>query len=90
MNAREILEEACLPWLELKVSFDHERMIEEARGVAGGFVRHRDGTSRGWKGLWFHGLGPRHTNVATSYGFSDEVTAPYRRYPSIPSIRGTT
>ena len=75
MNAAEIVVSG-LPWLRLDVSFDAERLLQEAVAVLPRFVPHRS-NGRGWKSLCLHGIGPAQTLAATEYGFAGEAVAPH-------------
>jgi hypothetical protein len=58
-------------YLDLDITFPHEKMLEEAKSLRDKFVQHRDGASNGWYGLVLHGLDEHKTGPWKQYGITD-------------------
>lgn len=76
-QAREILKNTDIPWLELDISFDVAKWKYEAETVSSYYQEYRDGESKGWSSCSLHGLGVDKTQTADCYGYN-EYNAPYK------------
>jgi hypothetical protein len=71
--------DGTLPWLELDINFMNYINVIEFSQIDSYYVPHReDETHTGWESCCLHGLSVDQTRVAKEYGYTDELTAPYR------------
>jgi hypothetical protein len=76
-QARSILTNNDLHWVELDLNFDVATWKQESQSVDLHYQEYRESESTGWASCCLHGLDYDKPYVANHYGY-DEYTAPYK------------
>jgi len=76
-QARTILKNTSIPWLELDLKFNVDVWKQQALEAEQYYTEYRDSASSLWSSCRLHGLGIDKTYTANNYGY-DEFTAPYQ------------
>ena len=76
-QARTILKNTSIPWLELDLKFNVDVWKQQALEAEQYYTEYRDSASSLWSSCCLHGLGIDKTYTANNYGY-DEFTAPYQ------------
>jgi hypothetical protein len=76
-QARTILKDTSIPWLELDIDFDVDAWKQQILSVEPFYTEYRDSSSHDWSSCCLHGLGIDKTYTADNYGFN-EFNAPYQ------------
>jgi hypothetical protein len=77
-QAKWILNEAKIGWIELDINIDLSGWQIEAQQAEPYFVAHREDNNVGWNSCCIHGIDVDKTGAWTNYGFTSESQVPYK------------
>jgi hypothetical protein len=76
-QARWILNDAPIGWIELDLEIDLPAWQAEAIQAESSFVPHRESNNDGWNSCCMHGIDVEKTGAWTTYGYTNEQDVPY-------------
>jgi hypothetical protein len=77
-QAKWILSEAKLGWIELDLEIDVKSWKTEIQTASNFLVPHREDNNDGWNSCCLHGIDIEKTGAWTNYGYTNEQDVPYR------------
>jgi len=86
-EARNILRNIDIPWLELDLMIDIDAWKTESKFAESFYQEYRESYGTGWESCCLHGLETHKTYTADNYGY-DEFTAPYK-YTELSNLTPT-